>query len=173
MEVTPRTLLYSSRSHPVQLVLPDLPPSMSPCDAPFQEKVADFGFMRKMEANQVNTTTVMGTPGYVDPEYLQTRLATTATDVYSFGVLLLEMLTGREPMLSIDGSQSHIRDWPCIPGTSMHGHVCCLSSLHGQSALTAEATARGGGEAGGGEHIAAREWAGGAGNGGRELAAEG
>ncbi|CAI7926501.1 unnamed protein product [Closterium sp. NIES-54] len=74
-------------------------------------KVADFGFMRMMEASKVNPTRVLGTPGYVDPEYHDTHLATTSTDVYSFGVLVLELLTGREPILSVDGSHSHIREW--------------------------------------------------------------
>ncbi|CAI5963484.1 unnamed protein product [Closterium sp. NIES-64] len=74
-------------------------------------KVADFGFMRMMEASKVNPTRVLGTPGYVDPEYHDTHLATTATDVYSFGVLLLQLLTVREPILPTDSSHSHIWEW--------------------------------------------------------------
>ncbi|GJP85435.1 hypothetical protein CLOP_g15541 [Closterium sp. NIES-67] len=97
--------------HSHRFVHRDVKPANVLLDAQMQAKVADFGFMRMMEATTVNPTRVMGTPGYVDPEYHQSHLATTATDVYSFGVLMLELLTGREPMLSVNGSQSHIRDW--------------------------------------------------------------
>ncbi|CAI5461744.1 unnamed protein product [Closterium sp. Yama58-4] len=55
--------------------------------------------------------------GYAELKYHDTHLATTATGACksvlaaSFGVLVLELLTGREPILSVDGSQSHIREW--------------------------------------------------------------
>ncbi|KAJ9551374.1 hypothetical protein OSB04_015419 [Centaurea solstitialis] len=61
-------------------------------------KVADFGFAKLVDA--VNDkmpimTKVMGTVGYVDPEYLRTYQLTPKSDVYSFGVVLIEILTGR------------------------------------------------------------------------------
>ncbi|CAI7790733.1 unnamed protein product [Closterium sp. NIES-53] len=58
-----------------------------------QAKVADFGLARIEEGTRVGSMRVMGTPGYVDPVYSKTSKATTATDVYSFGVLILVVLS--------------------------------------------------------------------------------
>ncbi|KAK4781271.1 hypothetical protein SAY87_017377 [Trapa incisa] len=64
-------------------------------------KVADFGFARvgaeDSEQSHVNTL-VKGTIGYLDPEYMKTHQLTAKTDVFSFGILLLEILTGRNPL---------------------------------------------------------------------------
>ncbi|XP_052875136.1 leucine-rich repeat receptor protein kinase EMS1-like isoform X2 [Gossypium arboreum] len=64
----------------------------------FEPKVADFGLARLISACETHVTTdIAGTLGYIPPEYGQSGRCTTKGDVYSFGVILLELVTGKEP----------------------------------------------------------------------------
>ncbi|OEL32774.1 putative LRR receptor-like serine/threonine-protein kinase [Dichanthelium oligosanthes] len=74
-------------------------------DSKFVAKVADFGLSRLAPVPDVEgtipahvSTVVKGTPGYLDPEYFLTHKLTDKSDVYSLGVVLLEMLTGMRPI---------------------------------------------------------------------------
>ncbi|GLJ06565.1 hypothetical protein SUGI_0042110 [Cryptomeria japonica] len=67
-------------------------------DRKMNAKVADFGLSKLLEDSKGYTTTnVMGTIGYVDPEYFGTRMLNEKSDVYSFGVVLLEIISGISP----------------------------------------------------------------------------
>ncbi|KAI7731944.1 hypothetical protein M8C21_008956 [Ambrosia artemisiifolia] len=67
-------------------------------DEDFIPKVADFGLARLISACETHVSTdLAGTFGYIPPEYGQSWRATTKGDVYSFGVILLELVTGKEP----------------------------------------------------------------------------
>ncbi|XP_014756364.1 tyrosine-sulfated glycopeptide receptor 1 isoform X1 [Brachypodium distachyon] len=68
-------------------------------DKEFKAYVADFGLARLILPNKTHVTTeLVGTMGYIPPEYGQAWVSTLRGDMYSFGVVLLELLTGRRPV---------------------------------------------------------------------------
>ncbi|KAM7521967.1 hypothetical protein LguiA_011869 [Lonicera macranthoides] len=74
-------------------------------DLNFTAKVADFGLSRLAPVANIEglvpahvSTVVKGTPGYLDPEYFLTHKLTDKSDVYSLGVVFLELLTGMHPI---------------------------------------------------------------------------
>jgi Leucine-rich repeat (LRR) protein len=73
-------------------------------DENFEARVSDFGMARLVNAldTHLSVSTLAGTPGYVPPEYYQSFRCTAKGDVYSYGVILLELISGKKP---IDPSQ--------------------------------------------------------------------
>ncbi|KAE8688584.1 PTI1-like tyrosine-protein kinase [Hibiscus syriacus] len=68
-------------------------------DSDFQPQVADFGFAKFIPDGATHVTTrVKGTVGYLAPEYAMLGKASESCDVYSFGVLLLELVSGKRPL---------------------------------------------------------------------------
>jgi Leucine-rich repeat (LRR) protein len=72
-------------------------------------RVTDFGLARVVDSGGTHVSTmVAGTVGYVAPEYGQTWQATTKGDVYSYGVLVMELATGRR---AVDGGDESLVEW--------------------------------------------------------------
>ncbi|CAA0287534.1 unnamed protein product [Arabidopsis thaliana] len=78
----------------------------------FQAKLADFGLSRSFPLGTEThvSTVVAGTPGYLDPEYYRTNWLTEKSDVFSFGVVLLELVTN-QPVIDMKREKSHIGEW--------------------------------------------------------------
>ncbi|XP_019200325.1 PREDICTED: PTI1-like tyrosine-protein kinase At3g15890 [Ipomoea nil] len=73
-------------------------------DSEFEAKVADFGFAKLIpEGVSHLTTRVKGTLGYLAPEYAMWGKVSESCDVYSFGILLLEIVSGRKPLEKLQG----------------------------------------------------------------------
>ncbi|XP_024932242.2 receptor-like serine/threonine-protein kinase ALE2 isoform X4 [Ziziphus jujuba] len=90
----------------------------------FTPKVSDFGLARTAmdEENRHISTRVMGTFGYVAPEYAMTGHLLVKSDVYSYGVVLLELLTGRKPVdMSQPPGQENLVAWARPLLTSKEG----------------------------------------------------
>lgn len=97
-------LLFLHKLKPEPIVHRDLKPANILLDRNFDSKIADVGLARLVppsvanKSTQYHKTTAAGTFCYIDPEYQQTGLLGVKSDIYSLGVLLLQIITGRPPM---------------------------------------------------------------------------
>ncbi|KAJ6829131.1 PTI1-like tyrosine-protein kinase [Iris pallida] len=82
-------------------------------DSEFQARVADFGFAKLIPDGATHVTTkVKGTLGYLAPEYAMLGKASEGCDVYSFGILLLELASGKKPIEKLSPTvRRTITDW--------------------------------------------------------------
>ncbi|KAK2966795.1 hypothetical protein RJ640_008798 [Escallonia rubra] len=96
---TSKALSYLHEAIEPKVVHRDIKSSNILIDDGFNSKVSDFGLAKLLGAGKSHITTrVMGTFGYVAPEYANSGLLNEKSDVYSYGVVLLEAITGRDPV---------------------------------------------------------------------------
>ncbi|KAI5393587.1 hypothetical protein KIW84_060640 [Lathyrus oleraceus] len=104
-------LLFLHQTKPESIVHRDLKPANVLLDKNFVSKISDVGLSRLVppgvadSVTQYHMTSAAGTLCYIDPEYQQTGKLTTKSDIYSLGIMFLQIITARPPM----GLSHHVK----------------------------------------------------------------
>ncbi|KAM1308812.1 hypothetical protein ACFX13_005712 [Malus domestica] len=109
-----RGLLYLHEECSSQIVHCDIKPQNILLDDSFTARISDFGLAKLLRMDQTRTTTaIRGTKGYVAPEWFKNLPITVKVDVYSFGILLLEIICCRKKFEedAEDENQMILADW--------------------------------------------------------------
>lgn len=115
---TARGLLYLHEQCDPKIIHRDVKASNVLLDEYFEAIVGDFGLAKLLDHRESHVTTaVRGTVGHIAPEYLSTGQSSEKTDVFGFGVLLVELITGQKALDfgRVANQKGGVLDW-----VSMH-----------------------------------------------------
>ncbi|KAK7262466.1 hypothetical protein RJT34_30039 [Clitoria ternatea] len=138
-----RGLAYLHEEMDFQLIFRDFKASNILLDEDFNAKLSDFGLARQgpSEGFGYVSTSVVGTIGYAAPEYVQTGKLTAKSDVWSFGVVLYELITGRRAVeRNLPRNEQKLLEWvrPYVSDPRKFHHIVdprlegqyCIKSAH-------------------------------------------
>ncbi|KAK7351070.1 hypothetical protein VNO77_10233 [Canavalia gladiata] len=100
----------------------DMRPSNILLTHDFVPMLGDFGLAKWKTGDETLQTRIMGTLGYLAPEYAEDGIISVRTDVYSYGIILLQLISGRKVGNSNNPEQQSLRQWaePLIEKLALH-----------------------------------------------------
>ncbi|XP_064969127.1 probable serine/threonine-protein kinase At1g01540 isoform X3 [Musa acuminata AAA Group] len=86
------------------------------------KQLGDFGLAKWKSNSDSFQTRVLGTSGYIAPEYAEFGIVSVRTDVYAFGIILFQLISGRRVLDEANGHHQHLLQWvePLVENLALH-----------------------------------------------------
>ena len=118
IELTVQVLRAARSAHRRGVIHRDIKPHNVLVDEEGRAKVTDFGIARAGASDMTQTGSILGTAQYLSPEQAQGHAVDATSDLYSIGIMLYELLTGRVPFdgeSAVSIALKHVNEWPVPP----------------------------------------------------------